>query len=592
MFLGGYNQTEAVIIYGINYPDYIRRSGQPDLIVGPITKEVGLIRADTGGEITPGQWNYFTPYQTSLNVLDRVSQLTCRTTGNGSCGLYIYGAAGGGAQDDMKRESIISSNPGVVTCHRGGCGIQGPGTATVTINYVYEWGIVSRVNTNNRNVAENNRLFRFSMPSVTYYINVVRPNSVPTVSYTNTTNISYNTATSNWSYSDPDGDAQTWSAVQVATDSGFSNIVLTQYGNSSATNMALSGLQNGTTYYPRVAVYNNVNGWSGWSNGPAFTTVRNNPPNLGEFSCSGTPTGYTSARVNWNYTGNDPDQLELSLKYIRSGDSVWTSVNLPANRTGSQNIASLIPGDTYAVRIEVLDQYNTNLRGNISRWQDCGNVTATPYPQPQVDFSLVGGGNTVIPGGTLTVNTGDSIGVNWNITNTDGVDSSTCRITTSGVQQIFNINPLGSFSGGTSNTPAANPNDQNYTVRLQCAGRTPANPVRNIDQTINVTIRTRPVISCTVNNNVVSAENPTVDIVGNVSNATGPYSWGIRRQGSGAYTPLGDTGNSINTTLDYAGLAFGKYQPWLQVSANGRTSETACAGIANLGDRNIREIAP
>jgi hypothetical protein len=435
----------------------------------------------------------------------------------------------------------------------------------------------------------------YTLNSLTYTIRVQNPNQAPTVSYTGTTGIGYNTATANWSYSDVDGDPQVWSHVQIATDSGFGNIIASPSQNSSATNMSISGLIPGTTYYPRVRVYNAVNGWTGYVNGPAFTTLANNPPNLGEFSCSGTATGYTSARVNWDYTGSDPDQLELSLKYIKAGDPAWTSVNLPGNRTGAQNIASLIPGETYAVRIEVLDQYNRHLRNNWAvAWKDCGNVTATPYPEPVVDFNLTGGGNTAGPGGTLTINTGDSIRTNWTITNTDGLQDNSCALSTTGVRSIFNESSLGfGPDSRQNNSLAADPNDQNYVVRLQCAGRTPANPVRNIDRTINVTIRTRPVISCSIPNTVVSAENPTVNIIGNVSNATGPYSWGIRREGSGVYTPLGDTGNNITPILDYTGLAFGKYTPWLQVRAsNGRIAEAACTGVTNLADRNIREIAP
>ena len=491
--------------------------------------------------------------------------------------------------------SLSSNNNGIINCSSGTiCSTVGQGTANVTVSFPGSgsYYLEQEGGTYNPYVLS---AYSYTLSSITYTIRVQNPNQAPTVSYTGTTGIGYNTATANWSYSDVDGDAQVWSHTQIATDPGFGNIIASPYQNSSATNMSISELVPGTTYYPRVRVSNAVNGWTGYVNGPAFTTLANNPPNLGEFSCSGAPTGYTSARVNWNYTGSDPDALELTLKYIKAGDPAWTSVNLPGNRTGAQNIASLIPGETYAVRIEVLDQYNRHLRNNWAvAWKDCGNVTATPYPEPVVDFNLTGGGNTAGPGGTLTINTGDPIRTNWTITNTDGLQDNSCALSTTGVRSIFNESSLGfGPDSRQNNSLAADPNDQNYVVRLQCAGRTPANPVRNIDRTINVTIRTRPVISCSLPNTVVSAENPTVNIIGNVSNATGPYSWGIRREGSGVYTPLGDTGNNITPILDYTGLAFGKYTPWLQVrGSNGRIAEAACAGVTNLGDRNIREIAP
>lgn len=421
------------------------------------------------------------------------------------------------------------------------------------------------------------------------------PNQSPTVTYNSTTNIDYNTAISNWSYGDPEGDLQSYYHIQVATDPGFSNIVYNVAQPGSGTSIQVSGLNPGITYYPRVRAANNINGWTGWSNGAAFTTLRNDPPSITEFNCNASPTGYTSARVNWNYTGSDTDSLILQLRYIRPGDSAWTLVNLPGNRNGSRDISNLIPGYGYAVQISITDIYNRNLS---NRWVGCGNVTPNPYPEPRVNFTLSGGGNIRGQGETLTVASGEEIRVNWNITNTDGLER--CRITTSGAQQLFTINPLmlnssREFVGVNSITPAANLNDQNYTVRLECDGRRPANPVRSINQSIGLTIVSRPLISCTVTNTVVSKETPILNITGTVSNINRPYEWWISKNGDipSNYTPTGVRGNSLNRQLNYETDAFGKYTPWLQIRENnGRITNQSCREITNFGDRTIREISP
>jgi hypothetical protein len=309
---------------------------------------------------------------------------------------------------------------------------------------------------------------------------------------------------------------------------------------------------------------------------------------------------YNTAIAHWEYSDPDRDpQTDIEVKVYINSDyntgQVFTGVAAGADVRSLNIITGLIPGETYYPKIRVRDSNST-----WSNWSNGTAFTTTEYPEPSVDFNLKSGSTTVAKGETLTIKTGDPIRVNWNITNTDGVDLSTCRITTSGVQQIFDINPLESFNGGKSNTPAANQNDQNYVVRLQCEGKTPAKPERKIDQTINVTIRSRPVASCTVQNTVVTAANPIVKVDVNVSNATPNYTWQVNRGSGGGFIPANPS--PVNPALpnqifdiNYSGTAVpSKYQPSVRVTdGNGRSDDAVCnSEITNLGDRNIREIAP
>jgi hypothetical protein len=309
---------------------------------------------------------------------------------------------------------------------------------------------------------------------------------------------------------------------------------------------------------------------------------------------------YNTAIAHWEYSDPDGDpQTDIEVKVYINSDyntgQVFTGVAAGADVRSLNIITGLIPGETYYPKIRVRDSNST-----WSNWSNGTAFTTTEYPEPSVDFNLKSGSTTVAKGETLTIKTGDPIRVNWNITNTDGVDLSTCRITTSGVQQIFDINPLESFNGGKSNTPAANQNDQNYVVRLQCEGKTPAKPERKIDQTINVTIRSRPVASCTVQNTVVTAANPIVTVDVNVSNATPNYTWQVNRGSGGGFIPANPS--PVNPALpnqifdiNYSGTAVpSKYQPSVRVTdGNGRSDDAVCnSEITNLGDRNIREIAP
>lgn len=91
-----------------------------------------------------------------------------------------------------------------------------------------------------------------------------------------------------WVFNDP-GDTQSAYEVQVATDSGFGNIV-NQSGKafSSSTQYTVSsGLQhNSTTYWYRVRVWDSIDQVSGWSVAQNFTTLNNPYPSV-------TPSGTT-----------------------------------------------------------------------------------------------------------------------------------------------------------------------------------------------------------------------------------------------------------------------------------------------------------
>jgi hypothetical protein len=419
------------------------------------------------------------------------------------------------------------------------------------------------------------------------------PNQAPTVSYASTTDISYNTAKANWSYSDPEGDAQATYAVQVATDAGFGNIVFSQAGSGGATNMAVNSLIPGTTYYPRVIVQDTKSAWSAWVNGPSFTTLANNPPNLDQLSCNGVSTGYTSGKVNWDYTGTDEpgDVLVFRLRYKKTTESVWTTVNLPTNRAGAQDIANLISGYGYNIEISLNDNRNVHLG---DRWKGCGIFTTNEYPEPSVDFNLRSGSTTVAKGGTLTVKTGDPISTNWKITNTDGLNTNSCALSTTGVRDIFRENNIEFESSRQNNNIVADKADQTYTINLSCTGKDARVP-KSVNANITLVIQSYPLISCRIVKKVVSTESPIAQVEGTISNANSPYTWQIKRftgAGENYGSPITSTSTTQNFTLDYTGLGLGKYKPVIRANGLGsRISEKECGEISNFGNRSIQEVA-
>jgi len=336
--------------------------------------------------------------------------------------------------------------------------------------------------------------WEYTLNPISYTIQVARPNTPPTVTYDKTDPISYTTATANWSYSDPEGDVQTDAQIQIATDSGFSNIVFSNGQSGSATSMNITRLQPGTTYYPRVKSWNNVNDEGEWVNGSEFKT------------------------------------------------------------------------------------------------QD--------YPYPEVSFYLQSGTNTAFSPNTLTIKTGDTVNANWSITDAIGVIDNSCRLITTNTSggvaaDIFGNTTNRGFTGNNlvgQNLPVS-PTDQEYRIELKCDGKD-AKTKRNISESITLVVQSYPVItSCNVDKNTVQAGQTNVNITAQVSNVSS-YSFKIGRK-DGDNQPLsGDANNTyLNQTLSYTGIEFGRYNPWVEVTSNGKKSDRKqCGTVTNLGDSNIREV--
>ena len=264
---------------------------------------------------------------------------------------------------------------------------------------------------------------------------VKNPNQAPTVNYNNTNNISYNTATSNWSYSDPEGDPQTNAVIQIATDSGYSNIIWTGYAGT-ASNIAITGLTPGTTYYPRVAVKNVINDWTGWENGDAFTT-QDYPEPIVNYSLNktgdtntavqkgGTLTLKTgdSVSANWNITNNIGvvgNSCKISSLNTTGGDNTEIYNNTGLGFTGDNVLGKNLPVNVndqrYTIRLECAGRPAKTPR-SINE-----TITLRVESYPTVSCS-VDGSTTVKVGYTdrnIKANIGNVAGYSWEA----GVDNS------------------------------------------------------------------------------------------------------------------------------------------------------------------------
>jgi hypothetical protein len=488
---------------------------------------------------------------------------------------------------------------GAVVCDndKRECTTTSTGDASITITFPKATATIKGRLKDDDDDREDTSEFKFDKVSFTYDFTVYDPNTPPIVSNCGASNVNYEDGRITWNYSDADGDRQAKAYVQVSTASDFSqfNYGVNKVINSNATTLDVNGLIPGTRYYFRVKANDGkVDG--GWCNTASFNTPSNNPPNLDRLSCSATSgaTDYTRANINWNYTGTDEpgDVLVFKLRYKKTTESVWNTIALPGNQTGVRNIANLISGYEYDIQVSLNDNRNSNLG---DRWKGCGRFTTTEYPEPSVDFNLKSGSTTVAKGETLTIKTGDPISTNWKITNTDGLNPSSCALSTEGVRTIFNESGLG-FGPDSRQNNNVEPDkaDQTYTINLSCTGKEAKVP-RSVNANITLVIQSYPLISCrVVNTKVVTAERPTAEVEGTIGNANPQYTWRIKRTiGENYGSPITSDSTTQKFTLDYTGLGLGKYNPVIEAKGSlGRTAKKTCPGdITNFGDRSIREVA-
>ena len=519
--------------------------------------------------------------------------------------------------------TLSSTDNSIIDCSAGRYCVarDKDGTATITVSFPgegsyyvernYEWG--DRWVKYGSKTARN--AWNYTLNPISYNVRVEIPNRAPTANYTITSNIDYNTATTNWEYIDLDGDPQSNVEVKVYTNSNYTN---GQVFTGSATgadirSLNITGLSPGTTYYPRVMARDSKGADSNWSNGPAFTTRLNQPPNLDQLRCGGTSVepNYTSAKLEWNYTGTDEpgDQLTLKARWKRE-DGSWNSpVTLGNSRSGVTDMNNLVSGYRYDIQLYLNDNRNsypdvTNPLPESTFWKDCNPVTPPNYPDPEFTFQLTGDGKTVNyydVDKKLVLKTGDKVNANWSINNGTEVGLQSCALSTTGGtdlygEQEFRASLVGTgFSGNFNNKQVPTIlEDRTYFVKLICPGKQ-AKTVKSVDQTINLEVQSYPIITnCDVNKNTVKAGQTNVNITAQVENVSS-YSWEVRRDINDlSNISLGNSPIPNPITLNYAGTEFGRYTPWLKVTKSGttRSDERTCGKVANLGDSNVREINP
>lgn len=252
--------------------------------------------------------------------------------------------------------------------------------------------------------------------------------TVPTVAASSPVgNVWTNNGTVSWSYSNPNGPAQAGSQVQVATDSGMSNLVVNSgwIGGSGTSYAIPASLTNGQTYYWRAAAHDGYS-WSPWTSVNSFRWDAAAPAWNGFTGPPANPTAITAASYQfaWNaasdYSGVYLYGVVPQAAPVSSPGVCSTSWSNLANWAGitatSYPLSTLASNTCYRLAIQVGD----NL-GNWSGYNASNPIlvdTATPAaPTVSDNCATIGAcnrsGNTIYfqPAAAKTI-TLTSAGVN------------------------------------------------------------------------------------------------------------------------------------------------------------------------------------
>ncbi|MFA5794468.1 MAG: fibronectin type III domain-containing protein [Candidatus Brocadiia bacterium] len=174
--------------------------------------------------------------------------------------------------------------------------------------------------------------------------------------------------------------------LQVATDAGFSEIVLDQ--NQITGTTFTPAFNNLTTYYWRVLA-NNIAGSSSWSNTWSFTTIIAFPAiPIPQSPIQGATGVITNTVLSW-YPADRSDDYQIQIATDESFNNII--VNQNSIVVTNYQVANLAVNTTHYWRVK------SNNIGGTSSWSEVYQFTTLVIPPPQPTLALPGNSAINVP---------------------------------------------------------------------------------------------------------------------------------------------------------------------------------------------------
>jgi hypothetical protein len=158
------------------------------------------------------------------------------------------------------------------------------------------------------------------------------------------------------------------------------------------TSCAISGLEEGKTYYFAATAYDGSGNESGFSQEVVYNTVTNHPPNP-PTQPTGPSNGFSANDYTFTTTASDPDGDELNFRFD------WGNGNISDWGASSQSHAWSL-ADEYCIKAQAQD-----IHGAESTWSDC-----KPFQVNLKTYTITatsGEHGTIEPSGNISINHGE-----------------------------------------------------------------------------------------------------------------------------------------------------------------------------------------
>lgn len=356
--------------------------------------------------------------------------------------------------------------------------------------YPFDWG--SGIKLHYSNLTDR----VYTLPNLTYTI-TVPPRELTAVgpqviTCAPATNVTTNSVTIPWNYSDPNNDPQTSYLVQLNRTAFPNNSSMAQSysvdfvgspstNNGNNTSHAFTGLTPDTTYYYRIATHNGSDSWGpGYKNCGSFTTAPTPPAPVcncvnRDFVCRNSNDNSiisteTSAGVCQFDTACEvsADAVNTTFRIIPLNPIGNGSGNIEYNRSGNIQLVNKSNSYTYTLpktnNVQSLVVVVKDLFDNQTVTRSC-SINNDPNANPNFDPNAPSIKLEKTP--SITLNKGGSCTIDWEIINMpEGV---ACTLTDKGSIPLVD--------GISQDEYVATSIQQNKKFTLTCSGGTLSSPV-------------------------------------------------------------------------------------------------------------------
>jgi hypothetical protein len=309
-------------------------------------------------------------------------------------------------------------------------------------------------------------------------------------------------------------------------------------------------------------------------------------------------TSDTNVSLEWNYRDveNDPQaQYNIQISENNNFRTIKVDETTSNSNRRQDTVRDLDPGTIYYARIRVSDEYDPN------RFSDWSNVRAFRTPasrptsnqKPTVSLTRADSNSTNVTLGWEYKDKEENPQAKYIIQISKRANFRQIEVKEEKSSRDSREDTVSGLDPGTKYYARIRVSDKydpnRFSVWSNVREFTTENKIIPPGPDPELETKSEISIQCSLDKTTVSSRSPTVNITGIKVEGITSYQWRVDR---GDNTSSFQNSKIANTqTLDYTGVRFGGYSPFIEIRDKNRViTKKECGTLTNLGDSNIREV--